>query len=541
MAEIPADQTPPGLKKKMGAREIWALGVGIVVCGQYFGWNLGLEGNGPVAMLVASLFICLLFLCWVLTLAELSVAMPHAGGPLAYGERAGGPWLGFTMAWSMLLECLFGMIATGLASGWYIAVLCNPEHPEDEPAIIIAAGLATVVIFFLLQAWGVKEQSVALVLMTYAAIVGLVVYWGVSATNFSAERIWTAPVLGDKGWRGVLDAAPYGLWWLIIIEGVALAAEETAEPHRTIPRGLVLSMLTVIDLIVLTLVLGCAAMAWETIDGDYPLAKVVSHVLAGRSPVLWYAFSAIAMFGLIASYHGLLYSTSRQLFALGRSGYLPIALGRVHAGRRTPILALLLCSLIATVFVIASVWFKKPIETAILVAGLASLIWYILAMFCLWTLRRRLPEVFDRYRAPLVKTLPLVVIAISAFAILGYMGKQEAAVVLMLTAILYVVGIGYFALWGRHQLHGIVRRSTDEFSSDETWPQRGNTILDWCAVGVLWGTLLVLGWIVLAAYLPQDVRFASDEVETVIVLGLIVVALALVCLVAWFHTRPRKA
>ena len=57
-------------------RDIWALGVGIVVCGQYFGWNLGLEGNGPLALVVASLLICLLFLCWVLVLAELSVAMP---------------------------------------------------------------------------------------------------------------------------------------------------------------------------------------------------------------------------------------------------------------------------------------------------------------------------------------------------------------------------------------------------------------------------------------------------------------------------------
>ena len=542
MPESLADAKPPGLNKKLGVRDIWALGVGIVVCGQYFGWNLGLKDNGPPALLIASLLVCLLFLCWVLTLAELSVAMPHAGGPLAYGERAGGPWLGFIMAWSMLLECLFGMIATALASGWYVAVLYNPTKPEDEPAIIIVAGLATVVLFFLLQAWGVKEQSTALVLMTYAAIVGLIVYWGVSATNFSAERIWTAPVLGDKGWRGVLDAAPYALWWLIIIEGVALAAEETAEPRRTIPRGLVLSMLTVVVLIVLTLVLGCAAMASQEFDEiDYPLAEVVRQVLAGRSHALWYSFCAIALFGLIASYHGLLYSTSRQLFALGRAGYLPAALGRVHFGRRTPIVSLLVCSLIAAAFVIASVWKKKAIEDAILVAGLVALIWYVLAMFCLWTLRRRTPEIFDRYRAPFVKTLPIVVIAISAFAILGYAGKQEAGLVLTLTSILYVVGLGYFALWGRHRSHEIAPMNIDKLSSDENTPIPGwSTILDWCTVGVLWVTLFVLGWIVAAAYRPLDVRFASDEVETVLVVILIAVALALVCLVAWLHTRPRQ-
>ena len=77
------------LKKPLRGPDIWALGVGVVITGAYFGWNLGLKGNGPVAMLVASLLVCLLYLTWVLALAELSVAMPFAGGPLAYGRRGG--------------------------------------------------------------------------------------------------------------------------------------------------------------------------------------------------------------------------------------------------------------------------------------------------------------------------------------------------------------------------------------------------------------------------------------------------------------------
>src|SRR5216117_1280966 len=93
------------LKKPLKVLDIWALGVGVVITGEYFGWNLGLRDNGPVAMLVASLIVCLLYLMWVLALAELSVAMPFAGGPLAYGRRVGGPWLGFVMGWSMFLEC----------------------------------------------------------------------------------------------------------------------------------------------------------------------------------------------------------------------------------------------------------------------------------------------------------------------------------------------------------------------------------------------------------------------------------------------------
>src|SRR5438132_2530325 len=116
------------LKKPLRVPDIWALGVGVVITGAYFGWNLGLKDNGPVAMLVASLLVCLLYLAWVLALAESSVAMPFAGGPLAYGRRVGGPWLGFVMGWSMFLECLFATIATALATGGYIAFLFAPEH-----------------------------------------------------------------------------------------------------------------------------------------------------------------------------------------------------------------------------------------------------------------------------------------------------------------------------------------------------------------------------------------------------------------------------
>src|SRR6202790_5564827 len=120
------------LKKPLRVLDIWALGVGVVVAGAYFGWNLGLRDNGPVAMLVASLIVCLLYLTWVLALAELSVAMPFAGGPLAYGRRAADSSLGFVMGWSMFLECQFASIAAALASGGYIAYLIS--YP-DEPSV----------------------------------------------------------------------------------------------------------------------------------------------------------------------------------------------------------------------------------------------------------------------------------------------------------------------------------------------------------------------------------------------------------------------
>src|SRR5437763_6260195 len=166
-------------------------------------------------MIVASLIVCLLYLTWVLALSELSVALPFAGGPLAYGRRAVDPSLGFVMGWSMFLECQFATIATALATGGYIAFLANPADPD--PAVAVWAALATVAVFFLLHTLGVKEQSWVMVGMTYAAILGLVIFWAAAATSFSWARVWTDPPLPRaKGWKAVLDAVPYALWWLVI-------------------------------------------------------------------------------------------------------------------------------------------------------------------------------------------------------------------------------------------------------------------------------------------------------------------------------------
>src|SRR5213078_1547372 len=148
------------LKKPMGVRHIWALGVGVVITGEYFGWNQGLKEGGPVGMLLATVFVCALYVMWVLALSELSVAMPFAGGPLAYGRRAVGPAFGFVMGWSMFLEALFATIGTALATGGYIYFVLNLFFAGLEKELTATvAGLATVVLFALVQWVGSKRQA----------------------------------------------------------------------------------------------------------------------------------------------------------------------------------------------------------------------------------------------------------------------------------------------------------------------------------------------------------------------------------------------
>ena len=103
-------------------------------------------------------------------------------------------------------------------------------------------------------------------------------------------------------------------------------------------------------------------------------------------------FSVAAIFGMIVSYNGMIYAVSRQAFALGRAGYLPRALGHVHSTRRTPDVSIFVLSLVVAGFVGWGYFNEKAVLVAVLTCNLTALIWYALAMVCLFVLRWREPN-----------------------------------------------------------------------------------------------------------------------------------------------------
>jgi ethanolamine permease len=450
------------LKKPMGVLHIWALGVGVVITGAYFGWNPGLKEGGPLGMLLASLFVCALYMLWVLALAELSVAMPFAGGPLAYGRRAVGPGFGFVMGWSMFLESLFATIGTAIATGgavyFIVGLLADGADEDLKDTVTLLGGLATVLAFALLQCAGAREQAKVMEWMTYGAIFGLVWFWIACLPGIQLERI-IDPGL-TAGWVGVVKAVPYAIWFLVMIETVALAPEEAHEPHRTIPRGLALAQATLIVLVVFTwFFVAAAANDYEVIgdeDTPYPLQAVYKEVWPGATH-RWHlvAFAVVALFGMIASYNGMLYAISRQSFSLGRAGYLPRILGHVHPGRRTPTVSILVWSLVVAGFVVWGYFNRGALDTAVLTCNLTALVWYALAMVCLFVLRVHEPGMPRPYRVPLYPVLPALVLLMSLAAAAAYgwyYMEQEKEIVILLTLLLYAAGMVYYSGYARKRL-----------------------------------------------------------------------------------------
>ena len=536
------------LRKPMGVLHIWALGVGVVITGEYFGWNFGLLSGGPIGVLIAALIVSVLYLAWVLTLSELSVAMPFAGGPLAYGRRAVGKWFGFLMGWSMFLECFFATVGTGLATGAYVAFLINPDSPD--PLVTTVWGVVCALVFFAIQYWGVKEQAVIMLWLTYAAIATLVWFWLAALPGVKLERILTRPLL-PGGWSGVLGAVPFALWFLVIIETVALAAEEAHEPHVSIPRGMVLAQITLALLVVLTWFFAAGAAPYAVTGAVvYPLPLVFKSVWGTG----WFltAFSTLALSGMVVSYNGMIYATSRQSFSLGRAGYLPAPLGKVHPVRRTPHISLAVWTAATIAFIVGGYFFAAvaaATAAAILISTLAAVVWYVAATYCLFVLRRKEPGLFRPYRVPIYPLNPLFVALLAVFAAYVY-GWVNVKVVLP-TFSLYLAALAWYWIWGRKHVLPVapeevaariaeqLARRKDPSPAAPAATTAGRTIERITGALMLVG-LLSLVWMVLRA---ADVVpcVGSQETEVALVVVIWSILFVLVSVVGFLSTRHGRA
>ena len=95
MAKESLKQSSPALERKLGPFMLWGLGVGYVISGMYFGWNLGLPVGGTLGLAIATLFIIIMYLCFTFSYTELACAIPNAGGAFAYARKSYGNDMGF--------------------------------------------------------------------------------------------------------------------------------------------------------------------------------------------------------------------------------------------------------------------------------------------------------------------------------------------------------------------------------------------------------------------------------------------------------------
>ena len=227
-------------------------------------------------------------------------------------HKAFGPIGGLIAGYATLIEFVFAPPAIAFALGSYVHFLYS-----SIPVMYVAVGCYF--IFTVINILGIKESAVFNLIVTVLAVLELLLFMGIVTPHFEISNFLQHN--NSFGIGGIFAALPFAIWFYLGIEGVAMVAEEVKDPQRNIPKGYLLGMATLVVLALGVMVLSGGIGNWQTLSTiDYPLPEAISQVL-GKQNNWTKIFAGIGLFGLIASFHGLIIGYSRQIFAL--SGWFP--------------------------------------------------------------------------------------------------------------------------------------------------------------------------------------------------------------------------
>lgn len=442
-----------GLKRYARVWSLWALGVGAVISGDFFGWNFGLGSGGFGGMLVATAIITVMYAGLCFSIAEMSPALPHTGGAYSFARTALGPWGAFVTGLAENMEFILTPAVIVVAIGSYLGAIF---HTPAELAPLW--WLAAYGVFVGLNVFGVEASFRFTVVITFVALGILTLFYVTAIPHFDLSLALDLPgedAWFPKGWGGVFGALPFAMWFYLAIEELPLAAEEAHDPAKDMPRGILLGLLTLVVAAFLTLLLNTAippgAAAIST--SEEPLLVGLQTTL-GEDVGAWLALFAVA--GLVASFHTIVFAYGRQIYSLSRAGYFPRWLSKTHAVRKTPHVALVVGATLGFVvaLVLHYVGTDHPVGAVLLnMAVFGAVISYVLQMLSFIALRIRFPDLPRPYRSPLGIPGAVIALVIALVTLVTlFVVDPVYRLVVIGAAIWYALGLVYFAVHARKNL-----------------------------------------------------------------------------------------
>ncbi|MCP6761598.1 MAG: amino acid permease [Fischerella sp. CENA71] len=437
------------LKPGAGSFMLWGLGVGAVISGDFYGWNYGLIAGGFWGLTIATCLMAIMYLCMVYSLAELSVALPHAGGLYSFTRNAFGPFWGYICGVSVAIEYVFATAALVYSMSNYLKPLINNLFP-------LPSYLIWIILYATFVAICIQSMELSLYVSFWLTLIAIMVlgifYVSMLAANFfKLELLFNVPAdYGQsatwlpKGWQGVFAAIPYAIWFYLAIEILPLASEETSNISKNMPRGLISAMLTLIVLSVLTLVLnsGVGGGAFAIGQSNVPLSAGLEAYF-GKGATSNFITAIALTLGLGASLPTQIYGYGRIIFSLSRAGYLPRQIS-VTSKNNTPYRALLLGTAVGLICVMLVDVGSNRVDALILnMAVLTALISYILVMLSYIKLKFSRPDLPRAYESPLgiagatIGTILAIFALIACLFVPAYQAGIWGVVIVMVLATLY--------------------------------------------------------------------------------------------------------
>lgn len=432
------------LSRTLGPVMLWGLGVGYVISGMYFGWNLGLEAGGTYGLAAATLLIIIMYVTFTFSYTELACAIPKAGGVFDYATKALGKDAGFIAGLSQIIEFVFAPPAIAAAIGAYFHLFL-----PDVPVLVIS--IAAYFIFTALNIYGVKAAATFELVITILAVVELLIFAGVTLPHFELENLHKNPL--PNGWGGALAAIPFAIWFFLAIEGVANVAEEAINPQRNVLIGFGSALGTLIVLCILTFISAVGIGGWEAIvypspgaaPSDSPLPLALAAI-TGENAFLYHLLISVGLLGLVASFHGIILAAGRATFEFGRVDYIPRIFGNVHSKFKTPANALIINMMIGIIALMTG-----KTGDIITIACFGAILLYIFSSISVIVLRKKNPELPRPFKVPFYPYFPIISLLIAVISLLA-MVVYNLKVALVFFVIL-ALGYAWFNFIVKPNLH----------------------------------------------------------------------------------------
>jgi basic amino acid/polyamine antiporter, APA family len=417
-----ANPSKPRLKRSMGLWMATALVVGNMVGSGIFSLPAVLAGEAGPASIVALVFTGVGALLLALVFANLGRAHPRTGGPYYFARRAFGDFVGFQTAWAYWIAAWVGNAAIAVAFAGYVGVFWGTARTTNWVAALVA--VAAIWVFTLVNIVGSRETGVAQVLTTVLkfvplAVIGIIGLFYVKSGNFTPF----APAKGGFDWH-VNAAATLALWAFIGLESATVPAEEVKEPEKTVPRATLLGTVATTLLYVVALVAIVGILPQATLAGSSaPFADAANTMWGGTFLGLtwgkWIALVAIA--ATLGALNGWIMLTARTSLAAADDGLFPRVLGRVHGKRGTPIIGLVVSSVLVSGLILYG-WnqsFAHRFTDVVLLATWMTLIAYAYAAAAEVVLFVRERELFSWAKLARDTVIATLAFAYSLWAIWG--------------------------------------------------------------------------------------------------------------------------
>jgi ethanolamine permease len=439
------------LRRHARVLHLWAMGVGAVISGDFFGWNFGLASGGFGGMILATLLMTAMYIGLCFSIAEMSPALPHAGGAYSFARTSMGPWAGYVTGLAENMEYILTPAVIVVGIGGYLAAVFGTPHAWEPLWWLLAYG-----VFVALNVWGVEMTFHVSVAVTLLAMAVLLVFWIGAAPHFDLAR-WASPYFpaNRSAASSALIELPFALWLYLGIEQLPLAAEESHDPAKDMPRGILSGLATLIAISFLTVVLsaGIAPGAAKIATSNEPLFLGFQTIFGQGLKTRMLAL--IACTGLIASFHTIIFAYGRQIYSLSRAGYFPTWLSVTHGRRRTPQRALLAGSALGFAVALAIHLTPQggPVGAVLLnMAVFGAVMAYMLQMLSFTMLRVRFPNLGRPYRSPLGMAGAIVALVIAGATLVVLFQNPDYNKGVIGAAIWFLLGLVYFAVWSRHRL-----------------------------------------------------------------------------------------